>query len=104
MEHEASYVSKGIVGGVQGLAQRLTMRWEAQARACHEEAFRATATTHLRSCDVESNEADVGGLSPWYTQKYQNARVGEGDPFGEGSFRCSLTKATPRARGGRRLK
>ncbi len=55
----------------------------------------------------------VGVLSPFYTQKYQNARVGDGDPSGEGSFRCLLTKATPRAptrvtramsRGGRRLK
>ena len=58
------------------------------------EAFRATAAAHIGSCAVESSEADVGGLSPCYTQKYQNARIAEGDPFGEGSFRCLVTTAT----------
>ena len=65
------------------------------------EAFRATAAAHLGSCAVESSEADVGGLSPCYTQKYQTARVGDGDSYGEGSFRCLLTQATPHARGNR---
>merc|ERR1719310_1051072 len=65
------------------------------------EAFRATAAKHLVSCAVESSEADVGGTSNSYTQRYHCARVGEGDPNGEGSFRCLLTKATPHvARGG----
>ena len=60
------------------------------------EAFRATAATHLASCAVESSEADVGGTSACYTQRYHTARVGDGDPNGEGSFRCLLTKATLR--------
>tara|TARA_B110001452_G_scaffold257875_1_gene252483 strand:- start:412 stop:1632 length:1221 start_codon:yes stop_codon:yes gene_type:complete len=60
------------------------------------DAFKAVAAEHLASCAVESTQADVGGTSACYTQRYQNALVSDGDPNGEGSFRCMLTKATPR--------
>jgi hypothetical protein len=58
------------------------------------EAFCATTAANLTRHAVESTAADVlgadGGL---YTQRYHTALVsGDGEPDGQGSFRCLMTK------------
>jgi hypothetical protein len=63
------------------------------------EAFRSTVATYLSKHAVQSDEVDVAGANgAYYTQRYdaQFAET-EGDPEGEGSFRCMLTKARARA-------
>ena len=63
------------------------------------EAFKATIKEHLKHHVVEFTEADVvgepGGAYGRYEQRYHYARVsGRGQPSGDGSCRCLVTKVT----------
>ena len=58
------------------------------------EAFCATTAANLTRHAVESTAADVlGADGALYTQRYHTALVsGDGEPDGQGSFRCLMTK------------
>lgn len=59
------------------------------------EAFKASMERYLTGLRIEHHEADVvGEMGQCYEQRYHYAHVRDGEPDGEGSFRCLMTKAT----------